>query len=59
MSIKRGNIGFHVSFVVPNDATERMDQFIATHEQFMRETHHLSGDQEPMFPLLILIVLIF
>ena len=48
MSIKRGNIGFHVSFVVPNDATERMDQFISTHEQFMRETHHLSGDQEPI-----------
>jgi hypothetical protein len=48
MSIKRGSLGFHVSFVVPNSATERMDQFIATHEQFMRETHHLSGDQEPV-----------
>jgi hypothetical protein len=48
MSIKRGCLGFHVSFVVPNSATERMDQFIATHEQFMRETHHLSGDQEPV-----------
>jgi len=48
MSIKRGNLGFHVSFVVPNDTTERMDQFIATHEHFMRETHHLSGDQEPV-----------
>ena len=48
MSIKRGSLGFHVSFVVPNDATERMDQFIATHEQFMRETHHLSGNQEPV-----------
>jgi uncharacterized lipoprotein YajG len=38
--IKVGSLGFHVSFVVPNDATERMDQFITTHEQFMRETHH-------------------
>ena len=46
--IKVGSLGFHVSFVVPNDATERMDQFIGTHEQFMRETHHLSGDQEPI-----------
>lgn len=46
--IKVGSLGFHVSFVVPNDATERMDQFITTHEQFMRETHHLSGDQEPI-----------
>ncbi len=34
--IKVGSLGFHVSFVVPNDATERMDQFIKTHEQFMR-----------------------
>jgi hypothetical protein len=48
MSIKRGCLGFHVSFVVPNNATERMDQFIATHEQFMRETHHLAGDKEPV-----------
>jgi hypothetical protein len=32
--IKVGSLGFHVSFVVPNDATERMDQ--------------LSGDQEPI-----------
>jgi hypothetical protein len=46
--IKVGSLGFHVSFVVPNDATERMDQFITTHQQFMRETHHLSGDQEPI-----------
>jgi hypothetical protein len=48
MSIRRGSLGFHVSFVVPNDATERMDKFIATHEHFMRETHYLSGDQEPV-----------
>ena len=41
MSIKRGSLGFHVSFVVPNSATERMENFITTHEQFMRETHHL------------------
>lgn len=48
MSIKNGCIGFHVAFVVPGDAAQRMEEFLKTHEAFMRETHYLSGDKEPV-----------
>jgi hypothetical protein len=48
MSIKRGNVGFHISFCVPNGNTKRMDDFFETHETFMRETHFIEGDKEPL-----------
>ena len=48
MKIKNGCVGFHVAFVVPNSDTERMESFLKTHEEFMRETHHIDGDVEPV-----------
>ena len=48
MKIKTGGIGFHVAFVVPNNDTPRMESFLETHEKFMRETHHIEGDVEPI-----------
>lgn len=48
MNIKSGCVGFHVSFVVPNDNTDKMDSFLETHEKFMKETHHIDGDVEPI-----------
>ena len=32
MTIKTGCVGFHISFSVPNNATERADDFFETHE---------------------------
>lgn len=46
--IKVGSIGFHVAFKVPNDSIDRMEAFLETHEKFMRETHHVNGDVEPV-----------
>ncbi|WP_157962183.1 hypothetical protein [Winogradskyella aurantiaca] len=48
MTIKNGSVGFHVSFVVPNVDTERMESFLKTHEDFMRDTHHVTGHIEPL-----------
>ena len=48
MKIKTGCIGFHVAFKVPNNDTERMEKFLESHESFMRETHHIDGDIEPI-----------
>ena len=48
MKIKTGCIGFHVAFKVPNNDTERMEIFLETHESFMRETHHIDGNIEPV-----------
>jgi len=48
MKIKTGFVGFHVAFKVPNNDTERMETFLNTHESFMRETHHIDGDVEPI-----------
>ena len=48
MKINSGNVGFHVAFRVPNQHTERMETFLETHESFMRETHHIEGDVEPV-----------
>ena len=31
MKVKNGCIGFHVAFVVPNNATDRMESFLETH----------------------------
>ena len=36
MSIKIGCIDFHVAFVVPGDDAQRMEDFLKTHEAFMR-----------------------
>ena len=33
---------------VPNDQTDRMETFLNTHESFMKETHHLEGNIEPV-----------
>ena len=46
--IKVGSVGFHVAYKIPNDSTARMQAFLQTHEKFMRETHHLDGDVEPL-----------
>ena len=48
MSIKKNCIGFHVAFKVPNDKSIRMDNFLKTHEAFMKETHHIEGNVEPI-----------
>jgi hypothetical protein len=48
MKIKTGCVGFHLAFKVPNKNTQRMDAFLATHEAFMRETHHIEGTEEPI-----------
>ena len=48
MEIKKGCVGFHISFCVPNAKAERMDKFFETHEKFMRETHHIIGEDEPL-----------
>ena len=48
MKIKNGCIGFHVAFVVPNNDTQRVETFLETHEKFMKETHHVSGNVEPV-----------
>jgi len=48
MTIKTGCVGFHISFSVPNNATERADDFFETHETFMRETHFIDGANEPI-----------
>ena len=48
MNIKTGCVGFHVAFKVPNNDSERMDSFLETHEKFMRETHFIDGDTEPV-----------
>ena len=41
-------MGFHVDFSVPKDAVKRMESFLETNEKFMRETHHIEGDVEPV-----------
>ena len=46
--IKIGSVGFHVAFKVPNDSIERMEVFLESHQKFMRETHHLNGEVEPV-----------
>jgi hypothetical protein len=48
MIVKTGCVGFHVAFSVPKDAVQRMESFLETHEKFMRETHHIEGDVEPV-----------
>lgn len=48
MIIKTGNLGFHVAFRVPNDDINRMESFLETHQNFMRETHHIEGTIEPV-----------
>ena len=48
MKIKTGCVGFHVAYKVPNNDIERMEAFLNTHESFMRETHHIDGDVEPI-----------
>ncbi|OUU20579.1 MAG: hypothetical protein CBC13_10440 [Planctomycetia bacterium TMED53] len=48
MNVKNGCYGFHITFRVPHDEVERVDNFFATHQEFMRETHHLEGDEEPV-----------
>jgi hypothetical protein len=48
MKIKKGCIGFHVAFVVPKNAKHRMESFLETHQKFMRESHHVDGDIEPI-----------
>ena len=46
--IKVGSIGFHIAFKVPNDSIQRMEVFLKTHQKFMRETHHVKGEVEPL-----------
>ena len=46
--IKVGSVGFHVAFKVPNDSIQRMEVFLKTHQKFMRETHHVKGEVEPL-----------
>ena len=48
MKITTENFGFHVAFKVPNDQSERMESFLDSHQDFMRETHHLEGNVEPV-----------
>tara|TARA_B100000902_G_C27181428_1_gene849122 strand:+ start:124 stop:504 length:381 start_codon:yes stop_codon:yes gene_type:complete len=48
MTIKAGNMGFHVAFKVPNSESKRMEEFLDKHESFMRETHHIEGSVEPI-----------
>ncbi|MAJ29315.1 hypothetical protein CBD41_07850 [bacterium TMED181] len=48
MSVRNGCYGFHLTFRVPNDEVSRVDEFFETHQSFMRETHHLDGDIEPV-----------
>ena len=48
MKIKNGAVGFHVSIVVPNGDIERMESFLKTHEDFMRDTHYITGHIEPL-----------
>ena len=48
MNVKIGCVGFHVAFSVPKDAVKRMESFLETHEKFMRETHHIEGNVEPV-----------
>ena len=46
--IKVGSVGFHIAFKVPNDSIQRMEVFLKTHQKFMRETHHVKGEVEPI-----------
>ena len=46
--IKVGSVGFHIAFKVPNDSIQRMEVFLKTHQKFMRETHHVKGEVEPL-----------
>jgi len=46
--IKLGSVGFHVAFKVPNDSIQRMEDFLKTHQNFMRETHHVKGELGPL-----------
>ena len=48
MKITTDSFGFHIAFKVPNDQTDRMETFLNTHESFMKETHHLEGNIEPV-----------
>ena len=48
MKITTDSYGFHIAFKVPNNQTDRMETFLNTHESFMKETHHLGGDIEPV-----------
>lgn len=48
MKITTESYGFHIAFKVPNDQVERMENFLNTHQSFMRETHHIGGDLEPV-----------
>ncbi len=46
--IKVGSVGFHIAFKVPNDSIQRMEVFLKTHQKFMRETHNVKGEVEPL-----------
>jgi hypothetical protein len=46
--IKVGSVGFHIAFKVPNDSIQKMEVFLKTHQKFMRETHHVKGEVEPV-----------
>ena len=48
MKINSGNFGFHVAFIVPNQYTVRMETFLENYQNFMRETHYIEGDIEPV-----------
>jgi hypothetical protein len=48
MAIKKGCFGFNIVFKVPNAETARIDAFFETHQSFMRETHYLEGNVEPV-----------
>ena len=43
-----GNFGATDSSSLGNDNTDKMDSFLETHEKFMKETHHIDGDVEPI-----------
>ena len=47
-NVKVGSVGFHIAFKVPNDSIQRMEVFLKTHQKFMRETHHVKGEVEPL-----------
>ena len=46
--IKVGSVGFHIAFKVPNDSIQRIEVFLKTHQKFMRETHHVKCEVEPL-----------
>ena len=48
MKITTNSYGFHVAFKVPNEQTDRMEAFLDSHQEFMRGTHHVDGNIEPV-----------